>query len=58
MLEYTSFVKKEALPGVFSCEFCKFSKNTFSYRTSPEAAFVFLMEIKIKIYLNDFPEII
>ena len=25
-----SFIKKEALAQVFSCEFCKISKNTFS----------------------------
>ena len=27
-----NFIKKETLAQVFSCEFCKFSKNTFSYR--------------------------
>ena len=29
---------KETLPQVFSCEFCKISKNTFSNRTPPVAA--------------------
>ena len=29
---------KETLAQVFSCEFCKISKNTFSYRTPPVAA--------------------
>ena len=33
-----SFIKKETLAQVFSCEFCEFSKNTFSYRTPPVAA--------------------
>ena len=30
--------KKEALAQVFSCEFCKMSKNTFFYRTPLVAA--------------------
>ena len=34
------FIKKETLIQVFSCEFCKNSKNTFSYRTPPVAASV------------------
>ena len=34
--------KKETLTQVFSCKFCEISKNTFSYRTSPVAASVFL----------------
>ena len=33
-----NFIKKETLVQVFSCEFCKFSKNTFSYITPPLAA--------------------
>ena len=33
-----SFIKKESLAQVFSCEFCEISKNTFSYRTPPVAA--------------------
>ena len=28
-----SFIKKETLTQMFSCEFCKISKNTYSYRT-------------------------
>ena len=28
-----NFIKKEALTQVFSCEFCKISKNIFFYRT-------------------------
>ena len=35
-----NFIKKETLAQVFSCEFCEISKNTFSYRTAPVAAFV------------------
>ena len=33
-----NFIKKETLAQVFSCEFCKISKNTFSYGTLPMAA--------------------
>ena len=33
-----NFIKKEALAQVFSCEFCKISKNNFSYITLPVAA--------------------
>ena len=29
---------KKRLPQVFSCEFCKIPKNTFSYKTPPVAA--------------------
>ena len=29
---------KKTLAQVFSCDFCKISKNTFSYRTSPVTA--------------------
>ena len=36
--EACNFIKKETLAPVFSCEFCKVSKNTFSYRTPPVAA--------------------
>ena len=31
-------LRLETLSQVFSCEFCKVSKNTFSYRTLPVAA--------------------
>ena len=34
----SNFIKKETLAQVFSCEFCKISKNTFSYRTPLVAA--------------------
>ena len=32
-----NFIKKETVAQVFTCEFCKISKNTFSYRTPPVA---------------------
>ena len=35
-----NFIKKETVTQAFSCEFCKISKKTFSYRTPPVAAFV------------------
>ena len=31
--EACNFIKRETLGQVFSCEFCKISKNTFPYRT-------------------------
>ena len=33
------FIKKEILMQVFSCEFCEFSKSTFSYKTPQMTAF-------------------
>ena len=33
-----NFIKKETLAQVFSCEFCKISKNTFYYKTPLVAA--------------------
>ena len=38
--ETCNFIKKENLAQVFSCEFCKVSKNTFCYRTPPACNFV------------------
>ena len=35
---YISFIKKETLTQVFSCEFCEISENAFSYRIAPLAA--------------------
>ena len=35
-----NFIKKETLAEVFFCELCEISKNTFFYRTPPEAASV------------------
>ena len=36
--EACNFIKKKTLTQVFFCEFCKISKNTFSYRTPLVAA--------------------
>ena len=38
--ESCSFIKKETLAQMFFREFCKISRNTFSYRTPPIAASV------------------
>ena len=38
MLEVCNFIEKESVAQVFSCEFCKISKNTFFYQTPPVAA--------------------
>ena len=38
--EPCSFIEKETLAQVFSCEFCEIAKNTFSYRTTPVTASV------------------
>ena len=32
-----NFIKKETLAQVFSCEYCEFSKYTFSHKTAPVA---------------------
>ena len=41
-----SFIKKETLAQMFSCEFCEISKNTFFYRTpsvaTSEASYFYL----------------
>ena len=37
--EACNFIKKETLTQVLSCEFCEISKNTFSYRTTPDECF-------------------
>ena len=36
---WMQFIKKETLAQVFSCEFCRISKNTFFYRTPPKNCF-------------------
>ena len=36
-----NFIKKDTLAQVYSCEFFKFSKNTFPYRTAPVATSVY-----------------
>ena len=40
-----NFIKKETLAQVFSCEICEISKNTFSYRTPPVAAYMLPTEM-------------
>ena len=40
--EACNFIEKETVAHMFSCEFCKFSKNTFLYRTPPVAASIFI----------------
>ena len=40
-----NFFKKETLALVFSCEFCKISKNTLSHRKPPVAASVYIMKV-------------
>ena len=42
------FIEKETLTQVFSCEFCKISKNTFSYRRSLVAASVMTLKSDAK----------
>ena len=40
LLGSATFLKKETLMQLFSCEFWEISKKTFSYRTPPVVAFV------------------
>ena len=44
--------KKETLAQVFSCEFCKISKNTFSYRKPPDDCFLIVAVMMRKKVLN------
>ena len=49
---------QETLAQVSSCEFCKIFKNTFSYRTPPMAASVFLsvsLLLPIRFTLRSLP---
>ena len=46
--ETCNFIKKETLAQVFSCEFCKISKNTFYYKT-PLVAASELLDLSIEI---------
>ena len=46
-----NFIKIVTLAQVFSCKFCKISKNTFSYRIPPVAA----SEEKVFYYLAPLP---
>ena len=45
----SNFIKKETLAQVFSCKFCKISKNIFCYRTPPVAASVCCRRKVVKI---------
>ena len=55
------FVKKEALPQVFSCEICEISKNTFFTEQPWVAAsgvpiiLCFFMETFIDLFIYYFP---
>ena len=44
-LKDCSFIKKETLVEVLSCEFCDISKNIFSYKTPPVAASEHLLKV-------------
>ena len=48
--EACNFINKETLAQVFSCEFCKISKNTFFHRTPLVAASGFSFAITIYFY--------
>ena len=49
-----NFIKKESLAQVFSCEFCKISKNTFFYRTPQVAASIIIVFKKMRDSLTNF----
>ena len=51
----SNFIKKETLAQVFSCEFCKISRNTFSFRTHPVAVFdrkSWLIYLKVSVIFS------
>ena len=48
------FIKKESLAQVFSCEFCKISKNNFFHRTPLVAASVFNLKFFILVLRHMF----
>ena len=50
--EVNNFTKKETLARVYSCEFCKISKTTFSYRTPPVGASAFREMLKTQFSWN------
>ena len=56
-----NFIKIETLAQAFSCEFCKISKSTFSYRlptVAPSAACSFIkIEIPTKMFFYEFGKI-
>ena len=48
-------LKKETLEQVFPSELCEISKNTFSYRTPPVAAFWTLIKFKMTESIDVLP---
>ena len=47
-----NFIKKETATKVFSCEYCKNFKNTFSHRTTPVGASVItFISSTVKLHL-------
>ena len=46
VVEVCNFIKKETVAEMFSCEFCKISKTTFSYITLPVATSVDCLHIE------------
>ena len=56
-----NFIKKGTLAQVFSCEFCKISKNTFSYRAPPVIASErhinadFKISLYVRVYIKIIP---
>ena len=53
-LHTCKFIKVETLAEVFSCEFCKISKDTFFYRTPLVAASGFIREYSYVKHISDF----
>ena len=56
-----NFIKKGTLAQVFSCEFCKISKNTFSYRVPPVVVSErhtnadFKISLYVRVYIKIIP---
>ena len=51
--EVCNFIKKEILAQMFSCEFCKISKNAFSYGSPPVAASVIALNDVSGVFYKD-----
>ena len=49
----SKFIKKQTLVQVFSCDFCKISQNTFSYRTHLVAASGYFITDEATVYIID-----
>ena len=55
-LSNCNFIKNETLAQVFSCEFCKISKNTFLHKTplvAPSVLSYFMVFFTCKSYFTD-----